>query len=84
MIQSKTGCFYANFIYHWLLKHSMDYLIMCIGNRDSGDDAIGPYIADILKEECDNFVVLVDDLIATAGTASAARNLVKKLGGNYC
>lgn len=26
-------------------------------------------------------VVIVDDLIATAGTASAARNLVKKLGG---
>jgi adenine phosphoribosyltransferase len=27
-------------------------------------------------------VLIVDDLIATAGTASAARNLVKKLGGN--
>ena len=26
-------------------------------------------------------VLIVDDLIATAGTASAARNLVKKLGG---
>jgi adenine phosphoribosyltransferase len=26
-------------------------------------------------------IVIVDDLIATAGTASAARNLVKKLGG---
>jgi hydrogenase 3 maturation protease len=36
----------------------MDYLIMCIGNRDSGDDAIGPYIADRLKENNDNFVVL--------------------------
>jgi hydrogenase 3 maturation protease len=36
----------------------MDYLIMCIGNRDSGDDAIGPYIADKLKENNDNFVVL--------------------------
>lgn len=31
---------------------------MCIGNRDSGDDAIGPYIADKLKENNDNFVVL--------------------------
>ena len=29
----------------------MDYLIMCIGNREGGDDAIGPYIADILKED---------------------------------
>ena len=26
-------------------------------------------------------ILIVDDLIATAGTASAARNLVKKLGG---
>jgi len=24
---------------------------MCIGNRDGGDDAVGPYIADILKDE---------------------------------
>ena len=29
----------------------------------------------------DDKVLIVDDLIATAGTASAARNLVKKLGG---
>ena len=37
----------------------MDCLIMCIGNRDGGDDAIGPYIADNLKkEETKNFVVL--------------------------
>jgi hydrogenase 3 maturation protease len=36
----------------------MDYLIMCIGNRDSGDDAIGPYVADRLKEEDNTFVVL--------------------------
>ena len=37
----------------------MDCLIMCIGNRDGGDDAIGPYIADKLKkEEIKNFVVL--------------------------
>ena len=24
---------------------------MCIGNRDGGDDAVGPYIADKLKDE---------------------------------
>lgn len=37
----------------------MDCLIMCIGNRDGGDDAIGPYIADNLKkEENKNFAVL--------------------------
>lgn len=29
----------------------MDYLIMCIGNRDGGDDAVGPYIADRLKND---------------------------------
>jgi hydrogenase 3 maturation protease len=29
----------------------MDYLIMCIGNRDGGDDAIGPYIAEKLRNE---------------------------------
>ena len=28
----------------------MDYLIMCIGNKSSGDDAIGPYIAESIKE----------------------------------
>jgi len=35
----------------------VDYLIMCIGNVDGGDDAIGPYIAEILSQEKD-FVVL--------------------------
>jgi len=29
----------------------MDYLIMCIGNRDGGDDGLGPFIADNLKDE---------------------------------
>jgi len=37
----------------------MEYLVMCIGNRDGGDDGIGPYIADKLKKEkSGNFVVL--------------------------
>ena len=36
----------------------MQYFVMCIGNRDGGDDAIGPYIADQLKKDCtDLFVV---------------------------
>ena len=26
----------------------MDYLIVCIGNREGGDDAVGPFIADQL------------------------------------
>jgi len=29
----------------------MESLVMCIGNRDGGDDAVGPYIADKLREE---------------------------------
>jgi hydrogenase 3 maturation protease len=29
----------------------MDYLIMCIGNRDGGDDGVGPFIAKKLKDE---------------------------------
>jgi hydrogenase 3 maturation protease len=29
----------------------MDYLIMCIGNRNGGDDGVGPYIADKIKDE---------------------------------
>jgi len=34
---------------------------MCIGNRDGGDDAVGPYIADLLKDtdievlDCDTY-----------------------------
>lgn len=33
----------------------MDYLVMCIGNRDGGDDAVGPYVADKLKND---FIVI--------------------------
>ena len=33
-------------------------LIMCIGNIDGGDDAIGPYIADKLMREKGDLVVL--------------------------
>ena len=29
----------------------MNYLIICIGNREGGDDSIGPYIADKLKDK---------------------------------
>jgi len=28
----------------------MKYVVMCIGNRDGGDDSVGPYIADELKK----------------------------------
>lgn len=33
-------------------------LIMCIGNRDGGDDAVGPYIADRIKKETKSDMVL--------------------------
>jgi hydrogenase 3 maturation protease len=36
----------------------MDYLIMCIGNRDGGDDAVGPYIAN--KLEPDQNLTVID------------------------
>ena len=36
----------------------MEYLVLCIGNRDGGDDAIGPYIAD--KLESNKHIKVVD------------------------
>ncbi len=33
-------------------------LIMCIGNRVGGDDAIGPYIANKIKKETKNDMIL--------------------------
>lgn len=33
---------------------------MCIGNRDGGDDAVGPYIADKLKSFENNDLVVID------------------------
>ena len=36
----------------------MNYLILCIGNRNGGDDAIGPYVAD--KLEFDKNIAVID------------------------
>ncbi len=36
----------------------MDYLILCVGNRNGGDDAIGPYVAD--KLESDENIAVID------------------------
>jgi hydrogenase 3 maturation protease len=36
----------------------MDSLVFCIGNRDGGDDAIGPYNADVLGRK--KFVDVID------------------------
>ena len=37
----------------------MKNVVICIGNRYNGDDAIGPYVADKLKQEdLDEFLIL--------------------------
>jgi len=41
-----------------LEDNRVGHLIMCIGNIDGGDDAIGPYIADKLMQEEGDLVVL--------------------------
>jgi len=33
---------------------------MCIGNRDGGDDAVGPYIADVLKQKKLDYIEIID------------------------
>ena len=38
----------------------MQYLIMCIGNREGGDDSVGPYIADKLRSEKLKNMIIVD------------------------
>jgi len=38
----------------------MKYLVMCIGNRDGGDDSVGPYIADKLKKIHDKDFLIID------------------------
>ena len=35
-----------------------DTVIICIGNRDGGDDGIGPYIADVMKKVTQNDTIL--------------------------
>ena len=36
----------------------MNFLVLCIGNREGGDDAVGPYIADQLKKH--NNIPVID------------------------
>lgn len=38
----------------------MKTIVMCIGNRDGGDDAVGPYIADILKQKKLDGIKIID------------------------
>lgn len=47
---------------------------MCIGNRQKGDDAVGPYIADTLNEgSLENFLVLDCGTVPENFTSSVKR-----------
>jgi len=35
----------------------MEYLLLCTGNRDGGDDAVGPYIADKIQPNKDISII---------------------------
>lgn len=36
----------------------MKHMIICIGNRQGGDDAIGPYIADQMNKQTNDFLTI--------------------------
>jgi len=57
----------------------VDYLVMCIGNRDGGDDAIGPYIADKLTQEKGDLVVLDCGIVPENFTSVVKKNNPKNL-----
>jgi hydrogenase 3 maturation protease len=38
----------------------MDYLVMCIGNIDGGDDSVGPYVAKKLKSDQSDNIGIID------------------------
>jgi hydrogenase 3 maturation protease len=53
---------------------------MCIGNRDGGDDAIGPYVADKLNEiKLDDVMVLDCGMIPENYTAVVKQHKPKNL-----
>lgn len=39
-------------------------VLLCIGNRDGGDDAVGPFIADLLKSQIGRNLICIDAGIA--------------------
>ncbi|HEC88949.1 MAG TPA: hydrogenase maturation peptidase HycI [Thermoplasmata archaeon] len=48
---------------------------MCIGNRYNGDDAIGPYVADKLKQEdLDEFLILDCGIVPENFTSPVKKN----------
>jgi len=56
----------------------MDYLIMCIGNKEGGDDAIGPYVANKLKKY-DDIIVLDCGTVPENYTSIVKKNKPKNL-----
>jgi hydrogenase 3 maturation protease len=42
----------------------MKKVILCIGNREGGDDAVGPLIADRLTDKADENLIIIDAGIA--------------------
>jgi len=54
----------------------MNLVIMCIGNREGGDDSVGPYIADKLK---DSFTVLDCGTTPESYTSVVKRHNPEKL-----
>ncbi len=56
------------------MKNQIQYLIFCVGNRDGGDDAIGPYIADYFRDKPSPGIEVIDAGVAPENYTS----LVKK------
>jgi len=54
-------------------------LIMCVGNREGGDDAIGPYIADKLLHDKGDLVILDCGIVPENFTSVVKRNNPKNL-----
>lgn len=53
----------------------MKNVVMCIGNRYNGDDAIGPYVADKLKQEdLDEFLILDCGIVPENFTSPVKKN----------
>ena len=53
----------------------MKNVVMCIGNRYNGDDAIGPYVADKLKQEdLDEFLILDCGIVPENFTSLVKKN----------
>ena len=60
-------------------EKNVDYLVMCIGNREGGDDAVGPYIADKLMREEGDLVVLDCGIVPENFTSVVKKNNPKNL-----